>query len=160
MAPPTTAAVVLALVAGRVAGLVHPATGAVHVAAAATSTYHRRNPARLMPLRRSISAQCISRGFSGCQRTLAFQHWWPTSSTSAALRGTHPTNAVQSASQRRRRLSILMAGGQSQGRGGGPIGGYPPPENLHGVFAVYKPKGYTSNDVVQKIKVNERERER
>lgn len=34
-----------------------------------------------------------------------------------------------------------------------PVGGYPPPEHLHGVFAVYKPKGFSSADVVQKIKV-------
>lgn len=37
--------------------------------------------------------------------------------------------------------------------GGPPVGGYPPPEHLHGIFAVYKPKGFSSADVVQKIKV-------
>lgn len=34
-----------------------------------------------------------------------------------------------------------------------PVGGYPPPEHLHGVFAVIKPKGFSSADAVQKIKV-------
>eukprot|EP00903_Cladosiphon_okamuranus_P016040 g14810.t1 len=47
----------------------------------------------------------------------------------------------------------MAANGESPvGGGGNPKGGYPPPEHLHGVFAVYKPKGFTSNDVVQKIK--------
>ena len=36
------------------------------------------------------------------------------------------------------------------------MGGYPPPEHLHGVFAVYKPQGFSSSDVVQKIKVSTR----
>lgn len=34
-----------------------------------------------------------------------------------------------------------------------PVGGYPPPDHLHGVFAVIKPKGFSSADAVQKIKV-------
>ncbi|CAM9194161.1 unnamed protein product [Ascophyllum nodosum] len=33
-----------------------------------------------------------------------------------------------------------------------PSGGYPPPVHLNGVFAVYKPKGFSSADAVQKIK--------
>ena len=35
-----------------------------------------------------------------------------------------------------------------------PSGGYPPPVHLNGVFAVYKPKGFSSADAVQKIKVS------
>lgn len=50
----------------------------------------------------------------------------------------------------------MMSGaeGGTGGAGGGtPVGGYPPPEHLHGVFAVYKPQGFSSADAVQKIKV-------
>lgn len=51
-------------------------------------------------------------------------------------------------------LVAMNAGGG--GGGGPPVGGYPPPEHLHGVFAVYKPQGFSSSDVVQKIKVSTR----
>lgn len=52
--------------------------------------------------------------------------------------------------------AVMMSGaeGATGGAGGGtPVGGYPPPEHLHGVFAVYKPQGFSSADAVQKIKV-------
>ena len=49
-------------------------------------------------------------------------------------------------------LVAMNAGGG--GGGGSPVGGYPPPEHLHGVFAVYKPQGFSSADAVQKIKVS------
>lgn len=47
----------------------------------------------------------------------------------------------------------MMSGAGGATEGGAPVGGYPPPEHLHGVFAVYKPKGFSSADAVQKIKV-------
>lgn len=52
------------------------------------------------------------------------------------------------------RANMSLAGGAGDHEGGAPAGGYPPPEHLHGVFAVYKPKGFTSTDAVSKIKVS------
>lgn len=72
-----------------------------------------------------------------------------------------PTNAAQFVTVRTVTVTrgtvpnpVLAAGQQQQPAGGRPAGGYPPPEHLHGIFAVYKPKGFTSADVVQKIKVH------
>ena len=103
---------------------------------------------------RGVPRHCCNKRFVGGQTALFLQHRWSTGAAGTALRGMHPTNAAQSTPTMK----------QPQGGSGPPIGGYPPPEHLHGVFAVYKPKGVTSNDVVQKIKVKhthtERERER
>lgn len=148
MTLPRPAAIVLALVAGRVAGLVHPARAVVH-AAAATTRRHRNPATRMPPHWRGVSRQCSRqcRGFVGGQTASFLQHRWCTSAAAGtALRGTHPTSAAQS-------IPTMKQSEQGGGGPGPPIGGYPPPEHLHGVFAVYKPKGITSSDVVQKIKV-------
>lgn len=175
MTPARPAAVVLALVAGRVASFVHlpvfssprPIAGSTYKravrpqaskaatlsAAAMTTTTTascRCNTARMLMRMRGATQQ--SRLLPNHHRPAAFGR----QKTAAA-----PTNAgqlvtVRTLSTTRRTMpntAVLAAGQQQQPAGGRPAGGYPPPEHLHGIFAVYKPKGFSSADVVQKIKV-------
>lgn len=62
--------------------------------------------------------------------------------------------SIREASSRGAGATLLAMNAGGGGGGGPPVGGYPPPEHLHGIFAVYKPQGFSSADVVQKIKVS------
>lgn len=156
---------VTSLTSSSAAGAVSRVAGAGPTATITTTTDRNRNTK--MVLRPD---QCRSSGFIR-QTALMLLHRWPAAGAAAGpvflSRGTSmgPTkNAVQSmsvrqpSSQQTRTTTAVAAVGQQvqvQQGGGPPVGGYPPPEHLHGVFAVYKPKGFSSNDVVQKIKVSE-----
>ncbi|CAN0521562.1 unnamed protein product [Ectocarpus sp. 12 AP-2014] len=173
MTPARPAAVVLALVAGRVASFVHPPVFSSPRAIA--SSTHRRGVGPHAPKAATLSAAAMTttttasyrcnivrmmmrmRGVTQ-QSRLSPQHHRPAAfgrqQTAAA-----PTNAAQlvtvrtlSTTWRTMPNTVLAAGQQQQPAGGRPAGGYPPPEHLHGIFAVYKPKGFSSADVVQKIK--------
>lgn len=123
--------------------------------------------------------QCRNSGFVP-RKALMLQHRRPAAGAAVSCRGRgkgmDPINAVQSISVRQlssppsrtttttTAVAATTAAGQQQQQvqqgGGPPAGGYPPPEHLHGVLAVYKPKGFSSNDVVQKIKVRQRSTQR
>lgn len=132
------------------------------------------NTARMVMLLRPDhcrrSSECIRRA------ALMLQHGRPAAAASAAA--AHPAffsgavgcmmdptkHAVQSISVRQASTSATktptMAAAarkpQVQQQGvGRPAEVYPPPEHMHGVFAVYKPKGLSSNAVVQIIKVRQ-----
>lgn len=164
---------VLTLVAGRAAGLLHPPAipstraqptwfngpgmqrASSHVPALPSSfagatlatTGHRRCESAGVCGKNSRTSGVLLRRSATQQSRLLVHH-----------RGGHAaaSEAAQSKSVRLLSTKLAMSAGQQQRRGGGggsPAGGYPPPEHLHGVFAVYKPKGFSSANVVQKIKV-------
>lgn len=76
-----------------------------------------------------------------------------SSSSSRAFRLPKLQRALRPAWQKRPNNEKVWMGDS-----GGPVGGYPPPPHLNGVFAVYKPKSWSSADAVQKIKVIRDER--
>lgn len=110
-----------------------------------------------MLLRRGAAQQLTgSRGFIGGHAAPALQQLLPASAAAGSAFGErYPTRRSCAAAHPAAMSMSTATELPSQGAGGRPEGGYPPPEHLHGVFPVYKPKGYTSNDVVQKIKVQQ-----
>lgn len=103
-----------------------------------------------MLLRRGAAQQLTSSTvFIGGHTALAVQQRLPVS----AAAGTAFRERYRTRSCAVRPVAMSSPSSMSSEAGELPAGGYPPPEHLHGVFAVYKPKGFSSNDVVQKIKV-------
>ncbi|CAM9888097.1 unnamed protein product [Ectocarpus sp. 4 AP-2014] len=173
MTPARPAAVVLALVAVRVASFVHqPAFSSPHAIASST---HRRAVGPHAPKAATLSAAAMTTTTTAscrCNTARMMMRMWGATQQSRLLPQHHrpaafgrqtaaaPTNAAQLVTVRtlsttRRTMpntAVLADGQQQQPAGGRPAGGYPPPEHLHGIFAVYKPKGFSSADVVQKIK--------
>lgn len=170
MSPTVPVALAVTLLAGGATGLaVRPAllpqfittarvsSHAQGLAAEARGRWYRDNSTDKGPKMRSLrcstgwAPQQCRRSFGGlirsvdacCDPSSVPRKWNAAQSVSVretSLRGAGAT------------LLAMSAGGE--GGGGPPVGGYPPPEHLHGVFAVYKPQGFSSADVVQKIKVS------
>ncbi|CAM9851583.1 unnamed protein product [Scytosiphon promiscuus] len=168
MTPGRPAAVVLTLVAGRATGFLHPPAlppprgqtwfngpgtrrASSHVPAlpsssaglTSSSSGHRRYRSTAASNSKTYASRMLTRCSATQQCRLLAQQRQPAAA-----------DAGQSKSVRRLSTKMEMSAGQQQARGAGgpPAGGYPPPEHLHGVFAVYKPKGFSSANVVQKIK--------
>ncbi|CAB1106032.1 unnamed protein product [Ectocarpus sp. CCAP 1310/34] len=172
MTPARPAALVFALVTGRVASFVHPPVfSSPHVIASSTQ---RRAVGPHAPKASTLSAAAMTTTTTAscrCNTARMLMPMWGATQQPRLLPQHHrpaafgrqkaaaPTNAAQLVTVRTRSTArrtmpntVLAAGQQQQPAGAHPAGGYPPPEHLHGIFAVYKPKGFSSADVVQKIK--------